>query len=227
MRYTIAHLFNALHYCNKFVKSDFCSDEGIRKEFYAKKRDLIYHMIKNHKEFQINISECRIELQKSLIYDDINELYAFAFIKDGAVLKVHQKKYSKLSDLLSILNINTDEICEYKNEDDDNLTFNEEDFSKALNVINKFYIKWRLHHITNHLTDKKVTNKMVYDSYVYYYPDFSFYLENGTQKIKNSDNVRIKYKKSKKEHKLNIGLLRSQGSTYLKVWREKGVIFIL
>lgn len=224
MRYTILHLFNALHYCNKFVKSEFCSDEEIRKDFYAKKRDLIYHIIKNHTLFHIDLVEHRIEVQKSLIYDDINELYAFAFVKDGVILKVHQKKYSKLSDLLSILNINTDEICEYKNEDDENLTFNEENFSKALNVINKFYIKWRLHHITNHLTDKKVTNKMVYDSYVYYYPDFSFYLENGTQKIKNGDNVRIKYKKSKKEHKLNIGLLRSQGSTYLKAWREKEIV---
>ena len=224
MRHTISELFNALHYCNKFVKSEFCSDEGTRKEFYAKKRDLIYHIIKNHKVFQINISECRIELQKSLIYDDINELYAFAFIKDGVALKVHQKKYNKLSDLLSILGINADEVCEYKNEEDNDLTFNEVDFSKALNVIDKFYIKWRLHHITNNLTDKKVTNKMVYDSYVYYHPDFSFYLENGTQKIKNGDNVRIKYKKSKKEHKLNIGLLRSSGSAYLKFWREKEMV---
>ena len=49
MKTTISQLFDAIHYCNKFVKTDNCTDNHFKKDFYGKKRDLVYHMIKNHK----------------------------------------------------------------------------------------------------------------------------------------------------------------------------------
>ena len=219
MRHTISQLFDALHYCNKFVKTEFCTDEVIKKDFYAKKRDLIYHIIKNHKIFQISIDECRIEEQKSIITDGVNKLYAFALTKDNKTLKVHQKKSNKLDTLLKFLDISIDGICEYHNEIDNDLIFDETEFSKCINIINKFYIKWRLHQIANNLSDNKVTNKMVFDSYAYYYPDFSFYLEDGVKKIKNGDIIKITHKKTKKIYKLQMGNLRCRGNQFLNYWR--------
>lgn len=221
MRHTISHLFDALHYCNKFVKTEFCTDEVIKKDFYTKKRDLIYHIIKNHKLFKISIDECRIEEQKSLITDGVNKLYAFALTKDNKTLKVHQKKYNKLDTLLNFLDISIDGICDYYNEIDNDLVFDDTEFSKCINIINKFYIKWGLHQITNNLSDNKVKNKMVFDSYVYYYPDFSFYLEDGAKKIKNGDIIKITNKKTKKHHKLQMGNLRCRGNHFLTIWRNE------
>jgi hypothetical protein len=221
MRYTISQLFDALHYCNKFVKTSLCTDISLKKDFYLKKRDLIYHLIRNHKQMQIEISDCRIDMQEAQIGDKPIKLYALQLTKDGTSLRVHQKSYTKLDELFKLKGINFDVIGNYEYSPDDELSFNDDNLSNALKIIEKFHKKWGLHCIATHLTDKNVTNKTVFDSFVYFYPDFSFKLVEEDSKIKNGSVVQVTHKPSRRTYKLNVGSLRCSGNIFLKTWREK------
>lgn len=221
MRHTIKDLFDAIHYCNQYVKTE-QSDNNFKKDFYNKKRALVYHMIKNHKVMQITIDECYIDKQDSSICNEIIELYSFCLKHDSAELRVHQKKCNKLINLFKMNNIVFTDGENYQHRIDNNLEFTQDEAENAIKVINKFYKKWHLHNITNNLNDRFVPYKTTYDSFVYYYPDFTFSLEIPDNVSKRSI-VEIKHKKSKRIYKMEMVALRKCGEMYLPLWREKAV----
>lgn len=223
MRYTISQLFDAIHYCNQLVKTDYFIDDVFKKDFYNKKRMLVYHMIKNHKVMKITIDECCIDKQDSKICDGINELYSFCLKHNGNELRVHQKKNIKLDTLFALNNIVFSEGEKYQHRPDVNLVFTEDAINSAIKVIDKFYKKWNLHCIVNNLGDRFVPYKTTYDSFVYYYPDFTFYLEEPDNKIGKRSIVQIKHKKSKRLYRMEMIALRKCGDNYLPLWREKAV----
>lgn len=225
MRYTISQLFDAIHYCNQLVKTDYFNDDVFKKDFYNKKRMLVYHMIKNHKVMKITIDECCIDKQDSKICDGINELYSFCLKHNGNELRVHQKKNIKLDTLFAFNNIVFSEGEKYQHRPDVNLVFTEDAINSAIKVINKFYKKWNLQHIITNLGDKFVPYKTTYESFVYYYPDFIFSLEFPEDKIEKRSVVKIKHKKSKRAYRMEMVALRKCGDNYLQLWRDKAVKF--
>lgn len=224
MKATISQLFDAIHYCNQYVKTEFCTDGVFKKDFYNKKRALIYHMIKNHKIMQITIDDCCIDRQDSQVIDDgIHELYSFCLKHNCNELRVHQKKNIKLDSLFKLNNIIFTDGKEYLHCVDNNLEFTQNDADKAIKVIDKFYKKWNLHCIVSNLGDKFVPYKTTYESFVYYYPDFTFSLEEPDSKIGKRSIVQIKHKKSKRLYRMEMVSLRKCGDNYLPLWREKAV----
>lgn len=223
MRYTISQLFDAIHYCNQLVKTDYFNDDVFKKDFYNKKRMLVYHMIKNHKVLQITIDECYIDKQDSQVCDGINELYSFCIKHNGNELRVHQKKNIKLDTLFALNNIVFTEGEKYQHRADVNLEFTEDAINSAIKVIDKFYKKWNLHNIVNNLGDRYVTYKTTYESFAYYYPDFTFSLEFPDDNVSKRSIVKIKHKKSKRTYRMEMVALRKCGDIYLPLWREKAV----
>jgi hypothetical protein len=223
MRYTISQLFDAIHYCNQLVKTDYFIDDVFKKDFYNKKRMLVYHMIKNHKVMKITIDECCIDKQDSKICDGINELYSFCLKHNGNELRVHQKKNIKLDTLFALNNIVFSEGEKYQHRPDVNLVFTEDAINSAIKVIDKFYKKWNLQHIITNLGDRFVPYKTTYESFVYYYPDFIFSLEFPEDKIEKRSIVKIKHKKSKRAYRMEMVALRKCGDNYLPLWRDKAV----
>lgn len=223
MKTTISQLFDAIHYCNKFVKTDNCTDNHFKKDFYGKKRDLVYHMIKNHKSLQIKIDECRIDIQDSQVCGGGIKLYAFRLTHDGTELKVHQKSGSKLDSIFAFHNIVFEEIGEYVYTPDEDLEYTPENTNNAISIINKFYRKWGLHSITNNLQDRFATYPLIFNSFVYFYPDFSFTLPDGVETVKKNTIIHIKHKKSGRKYKLEMVALKKCGDNLLPLWRKKDV----
>lgn len=220
MRHTICDLFDAIHYCNKFVKTSYCTDANLKKDFYGKKRDLIYHMVKMHKSMQISISECRIDIQKSLVENHDIRLYAFCLGHEGSMLRVHQKSGSKLDNLFAMQNIIFETVDEYVYTPDSELDYTQENTDNAMAIINAFYKKWHLHRITNNLGDKKSTYQVIFDSYAYFYPDFEFSLETPAPSITKKSVIQVKHRKSGRVYKLHMKTLRNCGDTFLPLWRK-------
>lgn len=223
MKETISQLFDAIHYCNKFVKTENCTDNLFKKDFYSKKRDLIYHMIKNHKLFQITIDDCCIDTQNSQVKDSVIELYAFRLIHNGYELKVHQKRGSKLDSIFAFHNIVFEKTGQYVYTPDSELIYSKESTDKAIAIINKFYKKWNLHNITNNLGDKFASYPLIFNSFAYFYPDFTFTVDESTQIIKKNTIVHIKHKKSGRTYKLEMVALKKCGDNLLPLWRKKDV----
>lgn len=223
MKTTISQLFDAIHYCNKFVKTENCTDSLFKKDFYSKKRDLIYHMVKYHKQFQIAIDECRIDMQNSQVENSLIKLYAFRLTHDGTELKVHQKSCSKLDSLFAFHNIVFEETGEYTYTPDEDLEYNHDNTEKAISIINKFHKKWGLHNIINHLGDKFASYPTVYNSFVYFFPDFTFSVDDDTKIIKKNTIIHIKHKKSGRNYKLEMVALKKCGDYLLPLWRKKDV----
>ena len=225
MKATISQLFDAIHYCNQYVKTEFCTDEVFKKEFYDKKRALIYHMIKNHKLMQISVEDCCIDIQDSQVCDGINELYSFCLRHNGNELRVHQKKNIKLDFLFKLNDIIFTGGEKYEHQIDSNLEFTQSEIENAIKVIDKFYKKWNLQSIVNHLGDRHVPYQTTYESFVYYYSDFQFALEAGDDIATKKSVVLIKHKKSKRTYRMDMVALRKCGDMYLPLWRDKAVKF--
>jgi hypothetical protein len=162
-------------------------------------------------------------MQSSQVKNCLIKLYAFRLTHDGKELKIHQKSYSKLDSLFAFHNIVFEEIGEYAYTPDEDLEYTPENTNNAMSVINKFYRKWGLHSITNNLQDKFATYPLIFNSFVYFYPDFSFTLPDGVETVKKNTIICIKHKKSGRKYKLEMVALKKCGDYLLPLWRKKDV----
>jgi len=225
MNYTIRDLFVAIHYCNKMVKDDTFVGIETRKDFYRKKRNLLYHMIRNHKELGIEISDCHIDIQNSLINNKPNRLYAFCLTHDGTELKVHQREYAKLTQLFQILKFTSEVTGDYAYTHDESLTFNRDLLNESLNIIKVFHNEWNLNKYVSNLNDPSASTQDVYDSLVYYFPDFKFTAQMKGSTIGKHTVIQITHKNSGRTYYMPLNMLKAHGEKYLPHWREEHRFF--
>lgn len=226
MVYTIKNLFEAIHYCNKAVKCDNFQDYELKRVFYHMKRDLLYHMIKNHKIYGITITECTIDIQPSNMQNDaMNILYAFCLTYDGTELKVHQRQYSKLIQLFEVLDIKFNGKKDYCAEND-NFVWDYDSWTNAINIMKTFYSdKWHLDGLIQHLCDKTNNINDIFDSFVYYFSDFNFALERKGVQIGKKTIVQVRHIKSGRTYRITLDMLRARGERMLPVWRQQHKMF--
>jgi hypothetical protein len=221
MCYTISDLFKAMHYCNKCVKWENFEDEQEKKRFYKMKRDLVYYLIRNHKELNITIDDCHIDLQPSKITNGNVRLYAFCLTYGDSIFKVHQKEYSKLTQLFDLLNINFSEIGTYELKMDDTLSFTMEEFANAMVIISEFYNKWKLDSLIYNLNDPNAHVEDVYESFVFFFPDFKFKLEMKGSTMGKHTIVNVIHRRTGRSYRLPMNALKAHGEKYLPCWRKE------
>lgn len=227
MAFTINELFDALHYCNKVVKLDEFKNYEAKREFYNMKRDLLYHIIKNHRLLGVSITECFIDLQPSNVQEGtMNRLYAFCLTYEGTELKVHQREYSKLTQLLDVLKIRFAEGKDYCPDSNEDVIWNEEAWNKTIHIIKVFYHnEWHLDELIRNLCDKANAISDIFDSFVYYFPDFKFTLERKGALIGVNTVVQVKHINSGRTYRITLGMLRAKGELMLPIWRKQHKIF--
>ena len=226
MDYSMKDLFDAIHYCNKVVKCDDFKDYELKRTFYHMKRDLLYHMIKNHKIYGITITECTIDNQPSNVQNDaMNILYTFCLTCDGTELKVHQRQYSKLTQLFDVLNIKFNGNRDYCAENN-NFVWDYDSWSNAFDIVKTYYSnKWHLNELIQNLCDKINSIDNVFDSFVYYFSDFKFTLERKGIQIDKHTVVQVRHIKSGRTYRITLDMLRAKGELILPVWRKKHKMF--
>ena len=220
-QYTLTDLFQAIHYCNKYVKE---FETSYKKEFYQKKRKLLYHLIRNSEKLNIVISDCRKEFQENTLKQQKSVLYTFKLTYENVDLKVHQPVYSKLTDLFKWKGIDFPEAGDYEYVVETALAFNEEGMIHNLNIMSYFYeTVWHLDKIEFNLSNPAASLKDIYESFCYFFPDFSFKPETTTLGKKTI--IQVVHLKSRRCFRLKMSSLRVCGEQYLPVWRTKTVNF--
>lgn len=146
MNYTIENLFDAIHYCNKYIKVCNSLENNEKSGFYKMKQRIIYHLIKNSDELGIIVTDCHID--KKIVNNDKDiQLYSFELKYGDDKLLVHQKYYAKLKKLIKSKNIYLSEEGEYKLEIGENFNVSEELFNGNMIVISHFHTKWGLDYL--------------------------------------------------------------------------------
>ena len=223
---TIKDLFNAIHYCNKAVKCDEFQSYELKRLFYHMKRDLLYHIIKNYKTYDINITECTIDLQPSNVKNGtMNRLYAFCLTYEDTELRVHQKEYSKLVQLFDLLDIEFTEGGNYCPEPDANFKWSNDSWLQAIGVVKEFYERWHLNELVHNLCDKTNDLNKIYDSFVYYHHDFKFTLEKKGDLIGKHTVVQVRHINSGRIYRIVLDILRAKGELILPKWRTQHKMF--
>lgn len=221
MNNSIANLFDAIHYCNKMVKTHPYIDKETVREFYNKKRNLLFFIIKNHKSLNVEIIDCHIDLQTHSENDKTTRLYAFHLSYGETQLKVHQTNYSKMGQLIEILNIPLSEMKEYESTVDETLQFKLEKFNSFMNVINEFHDKWGLAKYAFNLNDPILKSTEVYESFVYFFPDFKFEVEDDKKIIGKNSIIKVIHIKSRRVYRMRLNMLKANGEKFLPIWRKK------
>lgn len=178
-------------------------------------------MIRNHKDYGIVINDCHIDTQNSLFSKKLNRLYAFCLCYDNTVLKVHQPEYAKLTQLFDMLGVVFESVNDYEYVPDETLIFEEKQFDKSFDIVNSFYDKWGLNRYVSNFNAPHTSAQDVYDSLIYYFPDFIFTPEMKGSTIGKKTIIRIIHKNSGRVYRMTLKMLKTHGDKYLSNWREK------